>query len=88
MAKLKTKLALFGYFWAIILQNYCHVWNQHPQICLFAKFCEKGKMTKFGIKRALFGYFWARILKNYCHIWNEHTQICIFANILEKNKNV
>ena len=24
---------LFGYFWAIILKNYCHICNQHPQIC-------------------------------------------------------
>ena len=24
---------LFGYFWARIFKSYCHIWNQHPQIC-------------------------------------------------------
>ena len=83
--KFVTKNALFGYFWpkmpylcvfwARILKNYIHVWNQHPQICLTAKFCEKTKIPKFETKNALFGYFWARILKNYCHILNQHPQI-------------
>ena len=52
------KIALFGCFRArIFLKNYCHIWNQHPQICIFAKFCEKTKMPKFGTKNALFGFF-------------------------------
>ena len=42
--------------------------NQHPQICLTAKFCEKKQQPNFRIKNALFEYFWARILKNYCHM--------------------
>ena len=33
MPKIATKNALFGYFWARILKYYCHIWNQHPQIC-------------------------------------------------------
>ena len=33
MSKYGTKNALFGYFWARILKYYCHIWNQHPQIC-------------------------------------------------------
>ena len=24
-------------------KNYCHIWNQHPQMCLFAKFHKKTK---------------------------------------------
>ena len=32
--------------------------NQHPQICLFAKFYEKNFfLPKFGTKNAWFGYF-------------------------------
>ena len=31
--KFGTKNALLEYFWARILKNYCHIWNQHPQIC-------------------------------------------------------
>ena len=38
MRKFGTKNALFGYFGAGILKNYCHAWNQHPRICLIAKF--------------------------------------------------
>ena len=37
--------------------------NQHPQICVIAKFCQKIKMPKLWTKNALFGYFQARILK-------------------------
>ena len=28
-----TENAIFGYFWASILKNYWHIWNQQPQIC-------------------------------------------------------
>ena len=77
MPKFWTKNALFGYFWATVLRNYCRIWNQHPQICLFAKnFVKKTKIPKCGIKNALVGYFGARIIKNYCRIWNQHPQIC------------
>ena len=42
-------------------KNNCCISNQYPRICLFAKFREKMKMTKFGNKNALFEYFWAGI---------------------------
>ena len=59
--KFGIKNALFGYFWARISKNYCHIWNQLPRICLIAKFLRKAKMPKCGIKNALFGYFWPKI---------------------------
>ena len=52
------------YFWAGIWKYYFHVSNQHPRICLVAKFGAKIKILKFGTENALFGYFWARTLKN------------------------
>ena len=61
MAKFGTKEALFGHFEARILKKY--IWNQHPQICQFAKFHDKTVMSRFGTKNALFGYFWATIFK-------------------------
>ena len=73
--KFGTKNAWFGYFWAGLLENYCHIWNQELRICLIAKFCEEAKKPKLGAKNALFGYFWARNLGGYCHIWNQHRQI-------------
>ena len=67
-----TKTALFGHslpkmpyldiFELEFVKNYCHIWNQHPQIMLIEKFCEKAKILKFETKSALFKYFWARIL--------------------------
>ena len=72
MPKFGTKNAWFGFFGQEFENN---IWNQHPRICLIAKFRRKTKMYKFGTKIALFGYFWARILRNYCHIWNQHLQI-------------
>ena len=77
MSKFGNKNALFGYFCGRILKILLScIWNQDPQICLIAKFCEKTKNPKSGTKNVLFGYFWTRILKNYCHIWNQHLQIC------------
>ena len=96
MPKFGTKNDLLGIFdqecviWVFlgknVLKNYCHIWNQHPQICLFAKFHEKTKMPKFGTKNAWFMYFWAGIWKQYCHIWNQHPQICLIAKFCENTK--
>ena len=61
MPKFGTQNALFGYFWARISKSYFYISNQHPRVCLIAKFRDKN--PKFGTKNALFGYFRARILK-------------------------
>ena len=58
-------------------------WNQHPWICIAAKF---GAKINIWDQNALFGYFWARILKNDCHIWNQHPRICLIAKFCEKTK--
>ena len=59
MHKFGTKNALFGYFWARILPNYCIVIFEinYLRISVTAKFCEETKMPKFGMKNALLGYF-------------------------------
>ena len=62
--KMSTFFTKNAYFWAKILKNYCHIWNQNPRIGQTAKFREKMKMHKFGNKNTLCRYFWARILKN------------------------
>ena len=72
-----TKTALYWYFGAGILKQYCHISNPHPQICLNTRFCEKTKIPKFGTQNALSWSFWARVLKNYYHIWNQYSQICL-----------
>ena len=78
MPKFGIKSALFGYFWARILKNYCHISNQHLRMSVIAKFCEETKMPKGGTKNALLGIFdqeclfWVFLGKNlkkvYCHI--------------------
>ena len=50
MPKFGTKNAWFGYFWAGIWKQYDHIWNEHPRICLIAKFRGKTKMPKFETK--------------------------------------
>ena len=75
-----------GIFGLEFEKKYCHIWNQHPRICLNAKFREKTKMPKFGSKSALFGYFYARILENYCHVWNQHLRICLIPDFCEETK--
>ena len=86
MPQFRTKNALFGYFRARILENYCQIWNQHSQICQIAKFCGKIKVQRFGTKNASFGYFWAGILENYCHIWNQFLWVCLTAKLCEETK--
>ena len=85
-AKFGTKNALFGCFWARISKKLLSYWNQHHQICLFAKLHEKTKMPKFWTKNAWFGYFWIEIWKQYSHIWNQHPQICLTAKFWGKTK--
>ena len=41
MPKFGTQNALFGYFWARISKSYFYISNQHPRVCLIAKFREK-----------------------------------------------
>ena len=43
--KVRTKVALFGYFWAGIWENHGHIWNEHPQKFLKAKLSAKKKKT-------------------------------------------
>ena len=91
-----TGNAWFGCFWTAIWKQYCHIWNQLPQICLTAKFGGKTKLPKFGNKNAWFGYFWTKmsylgifgtnVWKYYCHIWNQHCQICLVAKLPKKQK--
>ena len=56
MLKFLTKSSLFGYVCDRILRSYCDIWNQHPQICLFAKFWGKRKTHENRIKSAIFEY--------------------------------
>ena len=83
-----SKNTLFEYFWAKIFKNSCHIWNQHPQICLIGNFAKKQKCLNLEPKMLyfIFRYYWARILKNCCHIWNQHSRICLIAKFCEKLK--
>ena len=70
----------FGGIW----RKYCHIWSQHPWICLVAKFSAKIKILKFGTKNTWFGYFWTGLWKQHCHIWNQHPRICLITKFREK----
>ena len=86
MPKFGSKNTLFRYFSPRmpyldifreeLKKKYCHIWNHHPQTCLFAKFCEN----------AWFGYSWAGIWKQFCHIWNQQPRICLIAKFCRKTK--
>ena len=81
--KILTKNAYLDIFLAGISKQYCHIWNQHPQVCLIAKFGEKIKMSKFGTKNALFWCFWTEIWKQCLQISNYHPQICLIVKSSE-----
>ena len=59
-----TKNALFWYFKPKLKTNYSHNWNQHPQICEIAIFCEKTKIPSFGTNIALLNIFHQQ-----CFVW-------------------
>ena len=86
MPKFGTKNALFGYFCCGILKKYCHIWNQHPRVCLIGEFCKKTKMPIFGNKNALLKYFGLVFEKNYCHIWNLDPRVCLMREFCKKTK--
>ena len=97
MPKFVTKNVWFGYFSAEVWKIYCHIWNQHPRICLIAKLMEKQKCLNLGpkcfiwvilTKNALFWCFWTRIFKKYCHIWNQHSQICLTGKFCKKERKM
>ena len=52
-----------GIFWIELKKNCCHILNQHIQISLILKFCDKKKTKKKNEyvlnQNTLFGYFWA-----------------------------
>ena len=61
MPKFGTKMPYLGIFGLEFQKNYCHIWNHHPQICLFAKFYGKTTMPEFGTNNAEFMHFCAKI---------------------------
>ena len=71
------------YFWTGIWKYYCHVSNQHPQICLVAKFGSKIKILKFPTKNVLFEYFCTGTWENCYHVWNQHIRVCLIAKYHE-----
>ena len=77
---------LFGYYWARIWKYCCHIWNQPPQFCLFAKFDQKTKMPRFRTRNAWFRYFLGEMWKQYCPIRNQHPHICLIAKFGRKTK--
>ena len=87
MPNFGTKSALFCYFWARILKNYCHIWNQHLRISLIAKFCEETKMFKIGTKSALFWVFLGKNFKKTIVIFEMTTLKFVYLqNFTEKQK--
>ena len=71
--------------------------NQHPRICVIAKFCEKNKnayafeqkclIWVFLTKIATFGYFWATILKEVFPCLKSAPSNLSICKISRKNKN-
>ena len=54
-------------------KNY-HILNQHSQICLIAKFCEKTKMPYLDV-------FWVEFEN--CHILKQLPRICLTAKFCQ-----
>ena len=62
-----------------------NILNQHPHICLIAKFCKKKRLPKFRTLNG-FAYFGGKISKKTYHIWNLHTKICLIGKFCKKKK--
>ena len=60
MLKFGTKMSYLGILGLVFLKTYYHIWNQHPWVCLIAKFCKKKqKYLNIGPKMPyfIFGLF-------------------------------
>ena len=97
--KCRTKIFLFGYFWAGTRKSYCTVvfLNQHPQNIEFEisilefvnmqSFIQKQKTFKLGTKNT-FGIFGLQLNKNYYQNFNQHTRICETIKFHPKRKTI
>ena len=81
-------MGYLGIFEVSFENNYCHISNQHPQICQIAKFCKNKKLLKFGTKNALFGCFPCRNLNNDSHIRNQRSQVFKLQNFKQIQKHI
>ena len=88
--KCLPKMPYLGIFWIELKKNCCHILNQHIQISLILKFCDKKKKKKKKRKRSQPKYFiWVFLglnFKNYSHIWSQHAQTCLIAKFYEEIK--
>ena len=75
----ETKICFICVFWAAILKNYCHIWNQCSGVCLIEELDAKIRILKFSTKNTWFGNFKAQIWKYFCHLWNQLPRISLGA---------
>ena len=79
--KFGTKNVLFGYFWATILENCCHIWNQHLRICLTAIFWSKR------VQKCLIWVFLGKIFRKTIVIFKTSTLKFVYLqNFTKKQK--
>ena len=79
----KIKILKFG---TEIWKNCCHIWNQHPQICLFAKFHKKIKMPKLGPKMPALAIFKLKVEKNNAIFETSTLKFAWMQNFAENQK--
>ena len=85
------KMGIFGvfrYFWDRILKNYCHIWNQHPQICLIVEFLKKNqKCLNLGPKMSYLGISGVEFKKAIVIFEISFLTFVWLQNFRKKNKN-
>ena len=86
MHKFGTKNPLFGYFWGRILKNYCHIWNENPQISQIPKFLEKTKKRlNLGQKMPYLCIFWPELWKSIVVFEIRTLKFVKLENFVKKN---
>ena len=74
-------------FFSKIFKNcYCHIWNQHPQISLFAKFCKKNQKCLNVGPNSLFRQIWGRNLQTILWYLKSAPSILFNYKILQRTK--
>ena len=69
-----------------MLNNYCHICNQSPPICLIAKFCAKIRILKFGTENALFRWFGQQFWKAILIFSINAPEFALFQSLVQKVK--
>ena len=82
------KMLYLGIFGLELWKSHCHIWNQHPQICLITKSGAKQKSLNLGQKMLNLHIFGWNLKILLCYVSNQRPWICLVGKFGAKIKTL